>query len=478
VWQDSVLPFGHSSETIAESDIFLSDIKANRWENPCYLNLYGAPATHKDQSTDARANADAMNSGRLLGSRYHGRILLSAELQKVDWRSKHSSEETLSKIGRDSFFCKHATGGSCRFCQHRIQPALAVEPFHVVLCMLAGCALQPHVNVFVRVRWGSECIDHAAEHLQRTGPDGSVRWDNNIFELELPLPADLSQVPDIFLELLDRRTVGGLTVDTRTHFLRVNPTKVGSVSEMLYSCTKLPSGGNDSDIDVTRRHKSQIAGVWCHWTRDECSNVPEWGANCDPRFLMALGVDRPSNMKTRSTTFSLAHHNSTHKHAKTSLQFPKRFRVTELFKSTDDVEQKREQTLEQLRSGARYRQHEQPFLLRVCIYQARHLPAVDLAHDEDGLPDPFVRIDVPHIALAKSCKAVGTSFSICKRNTRCPQYFEIHDFMLNLPGNSSRDPSLIAAPSIKVSVVNTCCLLLRVRHTLYIIYGLLGNVRR
>ena len=47
-----------------------------------------------------------------------------------------------------------------------------------------------------------------------------------------------------------------------------------------------------------------------------------------------------------------------------------------------------------------------------------------------------------------------TSFSNIRRNTRCPQWFEIHDFRLKLPGKSSRDPCLLLAPSVKVSVFN------------------------
>ena len=94
---------------------------------------------------------------------------------------------------------------------------------------------------------------------------------------------------------------------------------------------------------------------------------------------------------------------------------------------------------------------EKPFLLRVCIYQARNLPVVDIDIDENGLPDPFVAIEVPDLAEGTT----QTSFSNISRDTRCPQYFEIHNFPgLQLPGSRARDPTLIFAPPVKVSVFN------------------------
>ena len=253
-------------------------------------------------------------------------------------------------------------------------------------------------------------VDHATEHVQDTGKDGNVRWHTHL-EIELELPPEQAQVPHIICELYNRCKIK--EVDTRTHVLRVKHAAVGAVEDMLWSSTS-------ADIE-----QSQIAATWVQWTRDQCADIPEVGSQSPfrmveaaPMFLMALGVDNPPQLANRNLKTSLAYHQWK------ATAFPQWPRLQTL--SWAEGSTPSEQVRTRLEAGGKYWRGEntakndeepgleiedgpeKPFLLRVCIYQARNLPVKDLDVDVDGHPDPVVMIEVAQFACVVLFTKPGT----------------------------------------------------------------------
>ena len=74
---------------IAYGRLYLSDIQGEAWTKPCWLNLYGGPRVYGEGTLTAPTITgngsivlEQMNSGKIAGNTYRGRVLLSAGM----WR--------------------------------------------------------------------------------------------------------------------------------------------------------------------------------------------------------------------------------------------------------------------------------------------------------------------------------------------------------------------------------------------------------
>jgi hypothetical protein len=155
----------------------------------------------------------------------------------------------------------------------------------------------------------------------------------------------MMQVPDIFLELFEVPDKVDRKHDRRTHVLRVNHTVVGTVGNMLWSCAKLEPTQTSAKLE-----QAQIAATWVRWARDQCLDVEKSvGVDCDPRFLMAIGIDSPQ-MANRNLKTALAYQNSDRIDYSSLNRFPKRLRLHSL--EWKEGTTRAQQVLHRLRSAA------------------------------------------------------------------------------------------------------------------------------
>eukprot|EP01048_Picozoa_sp_COSAG05_P018950 COSAG05_NODE_2868_length_2555_cov_2.015879_1_plen_177_part_10 len=89
------LTTGMSNEDIGYGLLYLSDVRAGQWQRPCWLNFYGQPralddpflqrpsAKSKDDAEQLRKLGARMDSAKVAGTAYRGRLLLSAWMNLV-----------------------------------------------------------------------------------------------------------------------------------------------------------------------------------------------------------------------------------------------------------------------------------------------------------------------------------------------------------------------------------------------------------
>jgi hypothetical protein len=196
-------------DKIGVATILLSDVRDGLYTSPTYLNLYGCPrhcmvggdgtATPSGGffggisnmlssvagvfSSDGASIARAMNAGTTPGSAWRGRVLLTATLRENVAEPRHvcNGGQALAELGRSP-------------------PHVSTEQFTLRAWILI-CNGLPAVasgqKVSVRVSCG-----HYEDFTQELKSEhGVVQWYEQL-ELDMQLPNDLSQIPDLFLDLL------------------------------------------------------------------------------------------------------------------------------------------------------------------------------------------------------------------------------------------------------------------------------------
>ena len=263
---------------IAYGSLYLSDIQRNAWKEPCWLNLYGGPRIYGDGALGAPTITgkgsivlEQMNSGKKPGNTYRGRVLLSAELKNSISDSQTDGVSTAFVPELDYKPLRAGTD-----VVPRIYPAIPVGLYTLRVGLLVGCDLPVGPEVFVRVSWGvpktgaaREIIESGSGTDQRTrshaGASGVAIW-NELLTLEVVWPLDRWQVPDVFVELVERKR------KRRTHFLRIDVNNIDDVQDMV-------TGSAD---------KPMLNGRWYNLVRSSTEQVdPE----VEPRVLMCLGIE-------------------------------------------------------------------------------------------------------------------------------------------------------------------------------------------
>lgn len=263
---------------IAYGSFYLSDIQRNAWKEPCWLNLYGAPRVYGDGALGAPTITgkgsivlEQMNSGKKAGNTYRGRVLLSAELKRCISDTQTDGVSTAFEPELDYKPLRAGTD-----VVPSIYPAIPVGLYTLRVGLLVGCDLPVGPEVFVRVSWGvpktgaaREIIGSGSGTDQRTrshaGASGVAIW-NELLTLEVVWPLDRWQVPDVFVELIERKR------KLRTHFLRIDVNNIDDVQDMV-------TGSAD---------KPMLNGRWYNLVR---STTEEVDPSLEPRVLMCLGIE-------------------------------------------------------------------------------------------------------------------------------------------------------------------------------------------
>ena len=252
--RDTSLVSIHGVEEISHAFLFLSDIQNKQWEHPCWLNFYGAVRPHDDpvlrkpakSSKYAKSSAELMNTGRTPGLMYRGRVLLSATMRRLisDSVSLPTPKQTANKV---------------------VSVASPANTwYYLKVAIMNGCDLPECSALAVRVTWGLPKSGQAGAEVgwrrnlkaagwdawtqPQTSAGGVAQW-NRLLTIRGEWPADLTQVPDVFVELIDlaeRQRMYCLRIDLQHPFIR-NPKQM--VPQRRFGAPTLQCDWFDMQID-------------------------------------------------------------------------------------------------------------------------------------------------------------------------------------------------------------------------------------
>ena len=273
---------------IAYGNLYLKDIKKEEWAAPCWLNLYGAPRSYGDRvlsaptiKGDPKIVLEQMNTGKVAGNTYRGRLLMSAALEPAarsgrgePWKSAQDGFiQPMEMLRLD----RPPSVVPWRFKQPDVKTGL----YTLRVGFLVGCDLPSEPEVFLRVSWGvpkegaSRSIVNTGVGMDQrtkrnprgTGEKGLVVW-NELLTLEAEWPLDPWQVPDVFIELVDQKR------NVRTHFLRMELNAIDDVEQMVTGSANTPmlngewhtlgaSTTEENDVTMYEPHVLMSVGVEC-----------------------------------------------------------------------------------------------------------------------------------------------------------------------------------------------------------------------
>ncbi len=264
---------------IAYGRLYLSDIQRETWTKPCWLNLYGGPRMYGEGTLSAPTITgkgsivlEQMNSGKRAGNTYRGRVLLSAELRN----SASDSQADGLSTGFEPKPHFKAVRARSQVVPLRY-PGVSVGLYTLRVALLVGCDLPVGSEVFVRVSWGVPKTGAAREIIasgvgadQRTRnaacASGVAVW-NELLTLEVEWPLDPWQVPDIFVELVERKR------KVRTHLLQIDVNSIDDAQDMVTGSADRP----------------MLNGRWYTLVRSTTETVDP--SLCEPRLLLCLGIE-------------------------------------------------------------------------------------------------------------------------------------------------------------------------------------------
>ena len=268
--RDKSLVSIHGMQEISHAFLFLSDIQNAQWEHPCWLNFYGAVRPYDDpvlrkpakSSKHAKSSAAMMNTGKTPGLMYRGRVLLSATMRR-------SISDSVSRRAAN-------------------QPAMAPPAntwYNLKVAVVDGCDLPHCTALAVRVTWGLPKSGQAGtevglrRNLDAAGWDaltqpessagGVAQWDR-LLSIRGEWPADLTQVPDVVVELIDleeNKRMYCLRIDLRHPFIR-SPKQM--VPQRRFGAPTLQADWFDLQVDSEYVLENDF---------------------CEPQLLLSFGVE-------------------------------------------------------------------------------------------------------------------------------------------------------------------------------------------
>jgi hypothetical protein len=184
---------------IEYEDLLRTDLDGKGiYEQPFWVNLYGAPSTANDLSNlgrDKRNIAKQMNEGSLEASEYRGRVLISASVE--------------TNVSEPKLLCMGQLPITRRKLRTIASERPAELPFKLHVCVLEGTSLPKNNNKKLRVQvchGVNEPICTPRRHNRVEGnkkeKTGRARWYSELV-MHSNFPDDLEQIPDIFINLLD-----------------------------------------------------------------------------------------------------------------------------------------------------------------------------------------------------------------------------------------------------------------------------------
>lgn len=185
------------NDLIGFANIDFEELEQGFWQHPCWVNLYGAPSTANNLENlvgEAKQHTKRMNNGAAEASEYRGRVLISASVRKNEADPKLLCNGQLP-ITRKKM--------------RKIQTERPLElPFKLHVCIVEGASL-PYNNKKLRVEVAHGVNPRkytARRHNRIEGrkkeKTGRARWYSEL-EIFSDFPDDVSQIPDIFINLVD-----------------------------------------------------------------------------------------------------------------------------------------------------------------------------------------------------------------------------------------------------------------------------------
>jgi hypothetical protein len=247
-----------------------------------------------------------MNSAKEAGCAYRGRLLLSASLVETNGEGEQATEGVYlperQELSRQEKREADPLGPKWRYRAPSQMPSTGRYCLQVAI--LQGCDLPKRQNLRIRVSWGLPTGKSGFRHADGMGMDVSrdalrnattsetrrgqlgraTLWNELVCLDDAEWPLDPSQVPDVFIELIDT------SEPRRTHFLRYEIQTIGKLGGMVTA-------------------QGSVRATWKTMLRDTaCTQGVE--LNCEPReqsapalcFLPGLS---PLNPKVGSCRFVL-----------------------------------------------------------------------------------------------------------------------------------------------------------------------------
>lgn len=257
---------------VAQGFVFLSDIQNKQWEQPCWLNFYGAARKYDDPFLKKPVKSEVagiMNEGKMAGLTYRGRVLLSATMAK-------SPSDVASLCA-----------GNVPANSTPLSIPLTTW-YSLKVAVVSGCDLPDRSALAVRVTWGLPKSGYTGtkygQGRHQDGRDaagvdawtqaesslgGMAQWDR-LLTIRGEWPADLTQVPDIFVELIDTEE------KKRMYCLRI------AIDHPFIRSPK----------DMVPQRRFGAPTLDCDWFDMQAD--PEHGQHpddCEPQLLLSLGVE-------------------------------------------------------------------------------------------------------------------------------------------------------------------------------------------
>jgi Ca2+-binding EF-hand superfamily protein len=262
---------------VAHGVLYLSDVMNKQWDSPCWLNLYGAVRRYDDPFLKRPLKIEQtylMNEGKMPGLMYRGRVLLSAAIGSAVCDSE-VLERSMSARKHNAL-------------PKELPPFPATTWYCLKVAVVSGCDLPERSALAVRVTWGLPKTGYAGTDFGQgrhhhghkgtgfdawtqaeSSADGMAQWDR-LLTLQGEWPVDLSQVPDIIIDLIDTET------NERIHCVRL---------DLRHPFIRSPK-------DMVPKRRFGDPTLDCDWFDLQVdSEYVQEDNYCEPQLLLSLGVE-------------------------------------------------------------------------------------------------------------------------------------------------------------------------------------------